>query len=357
VELTRVEAYGMNPKKCHEAPRLVSYVKMKAGEFGIGKSIDVGSGQGYLSHLLVTKGGMKVVAIEGNEHNSHESAKRSKVIEDKMGIEGGFETVSRMVNKDNIVEYTQENCFLVGLHTCGDLASTCLRLFTSTPNIKGVMNVGCCYHHLTEFVSPQAEPEVSLYLSRVNSTFKARSPDESLCCDPGNCGYPLSGYIKSQHPEFFLGRLPRTLSISEPQPLHSKNAELTFKKFQYRAAFQALLQIHHPEYSMTYSIGNRIKDFERFSKYALAAFAKMKIDNRLGIEELDEFYDQNYKGLAKKSAIFWVIRSSFSEVIENLIILDRLLFLIEEGNHAEAFTIFDKLQSPRNILVAGFKPT
>ena len=110
MELTRVEAFGMNPKKCHEAPRLVSYIKMKAGEFGVDKSIDIGAGQGYLSHLLVTKGGMRVVAIEGNEHNTHESAKRSKVIEKKMGIEGEFETVSRMVTKDNIKEFTQEPC-------------------------------------------------------------------------------------------------------------------------------------------------------------------------------------------------------------------------------------------------------
>lgn len=330
---------------------------MKADMYGIKKTVDIGAGQGYLSHLLVTRAGMKVVAIEGNEHNTHESAKRSKDIEEKMGFEGGsYETISRMVTRDNIDEFTQEPCFLVGLHTCGDLASTCLKLFTSTANIKGIINVGCCYQHLTEYISPESESSVSNYLSQVSSTFKARSPDETLSSDPNSCGYPLSKYIKTQHPDFFLGRLPRTLSISEPQPLHSKNAELTFRKFQFRAAFQALLQKYYPEFALTYTIGNRIKDFSKFSKYALAAFTKMKIKHDKTIEEIDDFYDQNFKQLEKKSAIFWIIRSSLSGPIEKLIILDRALYLAEENNSTEILTIFDKLQSPRNILIAGFKP-
>lgn len=39
---------------------------------------------------------------------------------------------------------------LVGLHTCGDLGSTALRLFTDVPNAKALCIVGCCYHHITE---------------------------------------------------------------------------------------------------------------------------------------------------------------------------------------------------------------
>ncbi|XP_053082524.1 probable methyltransferase-like protein 25 isoform X2 [Acinonyx jubatus] len=43
-----------------------------------------------------------------------------------------------------------EDCLMVGLHTCGDLAPNTLRIFTSQPEIKGVCSVGCCYHLLTE---------------------------------------------------------------------------------------------------------------------------------------------------------------------------------------------------------------
>ena len=39
---------------------------------------------------------------------------------------------------------------LVGLHTCGDLCSTALRLFAEVPQAQAVCVVGCCYHHITE---------------------------------------------------------------------------------------------------------------------------------------------------------------------------------------------------------------
>ena len=39
---------------------------------------------------------------------------------------------------------------IVGLHTCGDLACTALRLFANTVALRGACVVGCCYNHVTE---------------------------------------------------------------------------------------------------------------------------------------------------------------------------------------------------------------
>lgn len=39
---------------------------------------------------------------------------------------------------------------LVGLHTCGDLCSTALRLFSEVHSARALCVVGCCYHHITE---------------------------------------------------------------------------------------------------------------------------------------------------------------------------------------------------------------
>ena len=39
---------------------------------------------------------------------------------------------------------------IVGLHTCGDLACTTLRLFANTVALRGACVVGCCYNHITE---------------------------------------------------------------------------------------------------------------------------------------------------------------------------------------------------------------
>ncbi|NXX49194.1 MET25 protein, partial [Tricholaema leucomelas] len=50
-----------------------------------------------------------------------------------------------------------EDCVMVGLHTCGDLAANTLRIFTAKPEIRAVCSVGCCYHLLSEQFENQAE--------------------------------------------------------------------------------------------------------------------------------------------------------------------------------------------------------
>ena len=40
--------------------------------------------------------------------------------------------------------------FLIGLHTCGDLAPMALRIFVSEPTVKVVCIVGCCYHLVSQ---------------------------------------------------------------------------------------------------------------------------------------------------------------------------------------------------------------
>jgi Methyltransferase domain len=355
VEITRIETYGMTPKKIHEATRLSKFIRDKAIQHNIKKTLDIGSGQGYLSHLLVTRGSLNVVAIEAKEHNSHQSEKRGKIISEKIGNQGLFENVSLLVTQDNVSQFTNEPCILVGLHTCGDLSPICLKLFLCDDNIKGLINVGCCYHHLTEYIGPDANIKVEDYLTRVSESFQGRSIDETLFASESTAGFPLSNYIKTRYPAFFLGRLPRTLAISEPQVIHFKDPQLTFRKFQYRAAFQALLQEYFPEFALTFIIGNRIKKFDCFSNYAIEALLKMKIVHKFTDIDLNNFYNHKFLNLEKKSAIFWVLRSALSGCIENLIILDRALFLAENGTETEIRTVFDKLLSPRNVVISAFK--
>ena len=38
---------------------------------------------------------------------------------------------------------------IIGLHTCGDLASTLIRTFVNCPEVRGIVIVGCCYMKLT----------------------------------------------------------------------------------------------------------------------------------------------------------------------------------------------------------------
>lgn len=74
------EALGMSPKKIHEVSRMASFIITKCEELNIHKVIDIGAGQGYLSHLLVTAGNLNVVAVECKDLNIHEANKRGQKI-------------------------------------------------------------------------------------------------------------------------------------------------------------------------------------------------------------------------------------------------------------------------------------
>ena len=54
--------------------------------------------------------------------------------------------------KDNGIRWfnVHESTALVGLHTCGDLASIIMREFVKCNTLKVLCLVGCCYHHVTE---------------------------------------------------------------------------------------------------------------------------------------------------------------------------------------------------------------
>lgn len=47
-----------------------------------------------------------------------------------------------------------QEAVVVGLHTCGDLAPSTLRMFAAKPELAAVCSVGCCYHLLSEEFDP-----------------------------------------------------------------------------------------------------------------------------------------------------------------------------------------------------------
>lgn len=105
---------------------------------------------------------------------------------------------------------------VVGLHTCGNLAPTSLKIYTFNPNAKFLCNVSCCYHLLDE--------EFSTDTFRIQK-FDSSDPDgpvddryESLELDPlhqkrsssPKIGFPLSSFLKDL--KFALGRNARNLA-------------------------------------------------------------------------------------------------------------------------------------------------
>lgn len=89
---------------------------------------------------------------------------------------------------------------LVGLHTCGSLSTTCLKLFTESKNcLKLLINVGCCYHLIEE------EFTVNPFWDDVENALNSNQ----------SYGFPVSKFLKDQ--KFKLGRDARMCASQSPE--------------------------------------------------------------------------------------------------------------------------------------------
>lgn len=66
--------------------------------------------------------------------------------------------------------------FLVGLHTCGDLAPMALRIFVSEPSVKVVCIVGCCYHLVSQEFGSECKNSVISYCHNCPHSVLAQLP-------------------------------------------------------------------------------------------------------------------------------------------------------------------------------------
>lgn len=107
--------------------------------------------------------------------------------------------VTQQTNLLNLVKehFDGEECkhlALAGLHTCGDLAPACFRIFASKEEFSSMTNIGCCYHLVEE--------------EYVRNPFWT---DVDPPLPPGvQCGFPVSQFLHMKN--FSLGRNARMLA-------------------------------------------------------------------------------------------------------------------------------------------------
>ena len=86
-----------------------------------------------------------------------------------------------------------ENVYLMaGLHTCGDLGPTMLRVYAKCPSIRTLVSVGCCYMKMScAFENSLAEPKKP-------KTLPVESMTNSKAGGSGVAGFPMSEWVKGQ---------------------------------------------------------------------------------------------------------------------------------------------------------------
>lgn len=316
VEMKKKDTGFMKKKKFHEVEVLGNVVGQIARSTN-SLVIDAGAGKAYLSTYLSDNYKLPVLAIDSSDLCHKAAIQRAE----KMKKKGNKSTslVKYVVTKiDDNTDYNtmvkenfpnwnlKNNLILTGLHTCGSLVHSLMKMFLKSNDFQIICIVPCCYHLVNESLSKQ-----------INFSKNARMLAQQ-CIE-------RTAETKSLPPSLF-----------------------------YRAVLQVLLNSMGLR-DVRIGRGGPMYDFPTYAKWALMKIGidKTKIPS---MENLQELY-RSYEHYKLKFDIFQMLRISLSPVLEAAIILDRVIYLQNSKQCSKSIILrlFDPVLSPRHYAIVAIK--
>ncbi|KAE8588319.1 hypothetical protein XENTR_v10022462 [Xenopus tropicalis] len=264
-----------------------------------------------------------------NSHSSHGLAKHS-----------AFEPVTCSCH-DGQVPYSPSDKFLLtGLHACGDLSVAMLRHFARCPSVVGITSVACCYMKL----STREMPEPPGVLS---------SSHPAQATQPLEYGYPLSSWV-ARLPGHKLSYKAREVACHaiEDYMERLRGESAILRTHCYRAVLETVIRSIDP--NMKRPGVQTIKKAHElpFREYAREGLKRVGLDPGT---TLDEVLVERLLSQHQKVVAFFSLALLLAPLIETLILLDRMIFLQEQGFHCDLIPLFKPEFSPRNLVLVATK--
>ncbi|NWR76193.1 MET25 protein, partial [Centropus unirufus] len=230
-----------------------------------------------------------------------------------------------------------EDCMMVGLHTCGDLAANTLRIFTAKPEIKAVCSVGCCYHLLSE----QFENQEVFFLHFTD-------------CPEEVWGFPMCQYLKDKG--WCCGRNARMSACLALERV-AVGQMLPMESLFYRAVLQVIIEEIYGVTKSNRHVGKTFSKSTSFIDYVRKSLKKLELDDSKLPDSCIMDYYEKYKHRMNELEAFNMLKVVLAPCIEVLILLDRLCYLKEQDDIAWSglVKLFDPVKSPRCYAVIALK--
>ncbi|XP_071509881.1 probable methyltransferase-like protein 25 [Diadema antillarum] len=231
-----------------------------------------------------------------------------------------------------------EPFMMVGLHTCGNLAPSMLRIFVANPRIQCLCGVGCCYHHVTEEFAKTDEWDREHPGVEMGTSY----------------GFPMSNWLRERH--FALGRGARMTACMAAERVAAGDS-LNVKGLFYRAVLQVICKEHYVIPTRKQVIGKLAPKCKTFLEYTRRALKKLGLDESKLSDCVIEGYEERYRPFYRNLEAYNQLRASLAPSIEALILLDRLAYLREQPNvqMASIVPLFDPVTSPRCYAILAVK--
>ncbi|XP_023165199.2 protein RRNAD1 isoform X2 [Drosophila hydei] len=339
----------VKPKKAHEIKRMAAICARSCQQTSTMFVIDFGAGVGHLARVLGYGYGINVCCLE----------MQTALNEQALAIDAKLESVAtkhldasetthfkrpahltQRLSNDTTPEHfiesirqafqlsdTDFSFGIIGLHPCGDLSATLMRMFLSCKQAKFLNFVGCCYQKMS---TQSTQPQMKLH------------------------GYPLSSQLQIAD-NAQLSYEAREIACHAMESYYDR---LQVGDYEYlkihslRAAAERIIVQHLPD--LRHSALRNVKHAPgmSFNDY----FQKATEGTQFALIQAGSS-DQIEADLLhwRRIVCFYTLRLMLAPLVESIILYDRELFLLENGCQVTIESIFDPRISPRNHITSAIK--
>uniref|UniRef100_A0ACD5XQY3 Uncharacterized protein n=1 Tax=Avena sativa TaxID=4498 RepID=A0ACD5XQY3_AVESA len=310
---------------------------------------------------------------------------------------------------------------LAGLHACGDLSVNMLRVFVSCEQVQALVSVGCCYNLLSEdcyedtdtcpgFPISKAAKSSKLFLGKSIRDLACQSAERwrNLTKEMALQNFDIHAFraafqmvLEKYFPEVSklspsIGRQGKALrrqrlrKVMESCSSMGKADDLSYsnpKEQNMNADGSLPTGPTNPKGAVgccssecctgdTYStsgvddssiseVNVGPSDIHHDACYKFTLFKDFTVSGlgRVGCDLVEDVHLfeiwKDVQHFTEFIGPFWCLRAALGPLVETYILLDRLLFLQEQGSAVQAslFPLFDPAMSPRNMAVVAWKLT
>ncbi|XP_034030273.1 protein RRNAD1 [Thalassophryne amazonica] len=233
---------------------------------------------------------------------------------------------------------------LTGLHACGDLSTTLLRHFVHCPNVRGITSVACCYMKSSTKENPTPP-------CLVEPPAAPMSSHESLSSE---FGYPMSSWVRGLpgHQLSYKMREGACHAVEDYIRRLREESKL-LRTHCYRAILEIFIRDVRPELRRAGIQTIKKAHLLSFTEYARLGLARVGLpaDLLLDLELVEAMLKQQ-----GRVVVYFSLALLLAPVVETLVLLDRMIYLQENGVDSQLVPLFDPIFSPRNFVLVALKP-
>ncbi|KAL0850815.1 hypothetical protein ABMA28_006738 [Loxostege sticticalis] len=317
-------------KKRHEISLMAEVVHNTACQSDCNAVLDFGSGLGHLVRMLAYKYDLHAAGIESQTQLTEEARKLDLELEYTASKHISSESMDKLKRPTHfnltlsshkqLVEMALPDCMeeygLVGLHPCGNLGPLLLKHFINFMKAKFICLVGCCFMKLTAD------------------------------------GYPMSQYVKGLDSDLsYFSREISCHAIEVYCDRLKKGDYEDLKIHAYRAALERILVEIDPKLKHAPVRSIKHSNNLTFERYCSLAFERLTLPLPKDPSVLARAHVDLQQW--RRVVIVYTLRLALAPLVESVILLDRMLFVLEQGLSCEIRPVFDPKISPRNhIMIA-----